>query len=194
MTDYDSIRTCCTGKGICKRCWGFITVAVKVLDSGLRETFGYRHILWVYSGRRGIHCWVSDKEAMQLSDDQRKALMGWLEVVKGGKDMAKKVNVRSSLASKAKMVPSSFHPFIQDAFDILRDEFNDLVLKEQDCFATPEGWQLLLQLLPDTEYRLKLQRQWELAPARTSTEKWSDIGVMMKEMSKDERVSLRDII
>jgi DNA primase small subunit len=191
MTDYDSIRTCCTGKGICKRCWGFITAAVKVLDSGLRESFGYKHILWVYSGRRGIHCWVSDKEAMQLTDDQRKALMGWLEVVKGGKDMVKKVNVRSNVGLKGKLVaPPSFHPFVQDAFDILRDEFNDLILDDQNCFASPEGWQVLLQLLPDTEHRLQLQEQWEMDPSRKSANKWSDIGTLMKEMSKEERVSL----
>jgi DNA primase small subunit len=31
---------------------------------------------------------------MLLTDDQRKAIMGWLEVIKGGKEMIKKVNVR----------------------------------------------------------------------------------------------------
>lgn len=96
MTDYDEIRTCCSGKGICKLCWGFIAVAVKILDQSLREHFGFRHLLWVYSGRRGIHCWVSDQEAMMLTDEQRKAIMGWLEVIKGGQDMTKKVNIRTS--------------------------------------------------------------------------------------------------
>ena len=48
----------------------------------------------MYSGRRGIHCWVSDEEAMALTDEQRKAVMGWLEVIRGGKDATKKVSVR----------------------------------------------------------------------------------------------------
>ena len=109
MTDYDEIRTCCTDKKICKRCWGFIAAAVKVLDHGLRgklkdiyvssdelmsETFGYKHLLWVYSGRRGIHCWISDQAALDLNDDQRKNLVTFLEVIKGGKEQNKKVNVR----------------------------------------------------------------------------------------------------
>ena len=94
MTDYDSIRACCKDAGICKKCWGFITIAVKVIDKSIREQFGYKHLLWVYSGRRGIHLWISDKEAMELTDDQRKALVGWMTVIQGGKDQSKKVNVR----------------------------------------------------------------------------------------------------
>ena len=94
MTDYDEIRTCCSGKGICKNCWGFIAVAVKILDNALRDQFGFRHLLWVYSGRRGIHCWISDPAAMALTDEQRKSIMGWLELIKGGTNMTKKVNVK----------------------------------------------------------------------------------------------------
>lgn len=95
MTDYDSIRTCCSDASICKRCWAFIAVAVKVLDQSIRDNFGYEHLLWVYSGRRGIHLWISDKAAMELTDDQRKALVGWMTVIQGGKDQHKKVNVRA---------------------------------------------------------------------------------------------------
>src|SRR6266404_665137 len=94
MTDYDSVRTCCSGADICKRCWGFIGCAVRVLDTSVRQHFGYEHLLWVYSGRRGIHLWVSDREAMVLTDDQRRSLVDFLTIVKGGKEMHKKVNVR----------------------------------------------------------------------------------------------------
>lgn len=97
MTDYDAIRTCCSDAAICNRCWVFISVAVRVLDQAIRDQFGYKHLLWVYSGRRGIHLWISDKEAMSLTDDERKALVGWMTVIQGGKDMHKKVNVRLNM-------------------------------------------------------------------------------------------------
>jgi DNA primase small subunit len=107
MTDYDGIRTCCSGAEICKGCWGFIGAAVRVLDTAVRQRFGYKHLLWVYSGRRGIHLWVSDREAMGLTDDQRRSLVDFVTVVQGGKEMQKKVNVRPVVKGRAGDLPPS---------------------------------------------------------------------------------------
>ncbi len=161
MTDYDEIRTCCSGKGICERCWAFIAAAVKVLDYALRgaqfllssrtylihiiEDFGFRHLLWIYSGRRGIHCWISDQSALALTDEERKAIMSWLEVIKGGKDMSKKVHVRQSAGSK----PSELHPSLRKAYDLLKGPFAKIILEDQDCFGNQEGCEALLKLIPD---------------------------------------------
>ena len=81
LTDYDEIRRCgCSGAKICQKCWTMMTMAVKVMDQGLREDFGFQHVAWFYSGRRGVHAWVCDEAARTLSNEARSAVASYFEV------------------------------------------------------------------------------------------------------------------
>ncbi|GAB7347558.1 hypothetical protein MBLNU459_g4448t1 [Dothideomycetes sp. NU459] len=167
MTDYDEIRTCCSGANICQRCWTFITMAIKVVDAALREDFGFKHILWVYSGRRGAHAWISDKRAREMDDQQRRSIAGYLELLRGGDKSGKKVNVRRPL-----------HPHIERSLDILDPHFTSDVLIDQDPWASSEKASHLLQLLPDKTLTAALQKKWDSSPHRTSAQKWNDINAL----------------
>ncbi|KAI0034671.1 prim-pol domain-containing protein [Vararia minispora EC-137] len=182
MTDYDSIRTCCSGASVCKRCWAFISAAVRVLDAALRDQFGYRHLLWVYSGRRGIHCWVSDDEAMELTDEQRRAVAQYLTVVQGGKEMHKKVNVRPPGRQSGR--PWPLPPAVRDALDILTEVFVDLILHDQNLFERDEQWEELLKLIPDPDIAGSLRRAWNMDENLPSEEKWSQIKGKTKDLEK----------
>ncbi|QRV77525.1 DNA primase small subunit [Ceratobasidium sp. AG-Ba] len=190
MTDYDSIRTCCTGKGICRKCWKFIAAAVEVLDTTLRGI----HLLWVYSGRRGIHLWISDKEAMDLTDDQRRAIVQYIEVVKGGKEQIKKVNVR--LPGTGSFGPGPLHPALERALKILSARFASLILDEQDVFLKSEGWRELLELIPNKDVAGKLYSQWEGEDQEMQTSsdaKWDALrkAILTFEKGTTERATLK---
>jgi DNA primase small subunit len=60
-------------------------------DANLLDDFGFKHLLWIYSGRRGVHCWVCDDRARALSGEGRKAIVNYLELLKGGENTGRKV-------------------------------------------------------------------------------------------------------
>lgn len=128
MTDYDEVRTCCQGADLCKKCWPFLSLAAQILHESLTTHFGFKHLLWVYSGRRGIHCWVCDQDARKLSADARSAIADYLTVVVGGQHMSKKV----SLDPKNNAL---HHPLIDVALKKIDMVFESLILKDQDYFA-----------------------------------------------------------
>jgi len=169
LTDYDDIRTCCDKANICNKCWQFMTMAIKVVDVALREDFGFKHIMWVYSGRRGAHAWVCDKKARTMDDQKRRAVAGYLEVLKGGSQSGKKVNVKRPL-----------HPHLARSLEILKPHFQEDVLEKQNPWDTAERSSKLLQLLPDRTLNASLQKKWDAAPGRASTSKWADIDALAK--------------
>ena len=81
LTDYDEVRNCgCSGAKICGKCWKFMNMAVKVMDQGLKDDFGFEHVAWFYSGRRGVHAWICDESARNLSNEARSAVANYFEV------------------------------------------------------------------------------------------------------------------
>ncbi|KAJ2633249.1 p48 polypeptide of DNA primase [Coemansia sp. RSA 1290] len=176
LTDYDDIRTCCQGGNICKLCWRFMVVAMHVVDRALREDFGFQNLLWVYSGRRGVHCWVSDKRARELDDAGRKAVAGYLSLIRGGAEQARKVALSQRQA---------LHPHIKRSLDIIEEYFEDILLVDQEILLTRDRWLKVLAAIPDEDIRKTLDTKWSKHPDRPSVEKWSElVDVIDKHASK----------
>ncbi|XP_053545402.1 DNA primase small subunit, partial [Bombina bombina] len=174
MTDYDDVWRCCSSADICKKCWTLMTIAIRILDRALEEDFGFQHRLWVYSGRRDVHCWVCDESARKLSQAARSAIAEYFSVVKGGEDTIKKVQLLDPV-----------HPFIRKSLEVVEKYFVQYALVGQDILENKACWDKVLALIPDSE---DLQQAFN--KARTSTERWEQVKKFVNRLEFKKRVHI----
>ncbi|KAJ8684582.1 hypothetical protein QAD02_020374 [Eretmocerus hayati] len=167
MTDYDELRICCTGAGICGKCWRYMVLAVKILDCALRDDFGFEHILWVFSGRRGVHCWVCDKKARFLSQNARKAVAHYLQLISGGEFQKKKVKIAKKI-----------HPSVRRAVSYIEPLFTCLCVKDQDMLGTEDRIVKFLGLLTED---LKFEVKALFDKYSSSVQRWRAFTTFFKE-------------
>ncbi|ETW00931.1 hypothetical protein H310_06586 [Aphanomyces invadans] len=179
LTDYDDTRTCCQSAAICHKCWQLMVAAVKVMDRGLREDFGFQHILWVYSGRRGIHCWVSDTTSRLLTNEARTAVVQYFTLVEGSEHVKRKVKLTEPL-----------HPSLERAYSILEPMFGDVILgpSGQSVLCSQDNWTNLLDMVPDDDIRSKLDCAWsQQLDATTPVEKWDQLKAAVERAVQDKK-------
>lgn len=166
MTDYDDVRKCCSSADICAKCWTLMTIAIRILDKALDENFGFKHRLWVYSGRRGVHCWVCDEDARKLSQTARSAVAEYLTVVKGGEETIKKVQLSDPV-----------HPFISASLNVIERYFEEYALTKQDILGNKESWEKILALVPE---EIQEQLQSDFPKLRNSSQRWEAFTKRLK--------------
>ncbi|KAJ8665019.1 hypothetical protein QAD02_006681 [Eretmocerus hayati] len=159
ITDYDEIRTCCSGVDICCKCWKYLAIAIKILDQALREDFGFNSILWTFSGRRGVHCWVCDQQARLLKKSGRWAVANYLQLVTGGEFMKKKVTVGDKI-----------HHSAQRALKLIEPIFIEMCVIQQNMLGTESNILKFLGILNTEEMRQEVKELMD--QFSTSLERW----------------------
>lgn len=176
ISDYDDVRTCCKDAAICPRCWPLMNAAVRVLDASLREDFGFRHVLWVYSGRRGVHGWVCDPEVKKYDNESRSAVANSLSLVVGGAG-----NTSDRVTPKRALFPD----YETRAFNILEPVFLQFA-KDQGLFENEQGWKKVLDQIPSPEARESLHNLWaDRGDSDRSVERcWKDIANVLSRQKR----------
>lgn len=164
MTDYaDVLGEVGGGNPVdeCDRAWPLMAAAVDVLWTALTEDFGFKHVLCVYSGRRGVHLWVADGRARRLTNEQRSAIADFLYIrfasltpsqqqqqsqqSDGPTGAMPLVNVR-----KTSELSNPLHPSLLRARDRLEPVFRSFSLRKAGVLKSDSGVRRICQMLSST--------------------------------------------
>jgi len=170
------------------RTWPWMVVCVQVLDHVLRNDFGFKHVLFVYSGRRGVHCWVADRRARQMSNSARSAIVDYLHVLVGSS--AGEGGGSGGAQQVLQSLRSPLHPTLQWAYDkVLLPMFEDTIVTEQHLLTRPNHIDRVLSFA-SSDARQAALRKWAAnePPAnaskdvlsRISAERWQSVRATLE--------------
>lgn len=181
MTDYgDVLGEMGGGNAVdeCDRCWAVMATAVEVLETALRDDFGFKHIMWVYSGRRGVHCWVGDLRARQLTNEQRSAVADFLHVRFEGREQA---------GRRQNEVTVPMHPSLARARRMCDATFRDFSLTDARVLDTEHAAKGTVSTIPRRETQDgALDRVQRMAGGATGVDKWDAIEKVVRQAGRNE--------
>jgi DNA primase small subunit len=173
MNDYNEVRTCCQGANICGKCWKLMVGCIQVLNDMLREDFGFKNLLFVFSGRRGVHCWVADANARKLAESSRCKVVEWFRVISGGDNQTKKVSLLREL-----------HPSLERVYQkYLLPLFENHILEDQQVLDKHE--KQILDLIPNPNLVASIVEDWEQNKDESRRERWSNLVASVDQDMKD---------
>jgi DNA primase catalytic subunit len=72
LNSYEDVRPCCKSmKKACPKCWVIGDTAMRIIDRVMNEVFGIREMIFCFSGRRGFHVIVTQKNVFELENHDR---------------------------------------------------------------------------------------------------------------------------
>jgi DNA primase small subunit len=149
LTDYDDVRFCQCGGSICVKCWPLAAAAIVVTDRELREAFGFQKTLWIFSGGRGVHCWVYDAAACSLTDNQRALLLDHLRCA-----LHRRADNKNRL-----QIGRDLRPFEEIMYEQLLPLFRTYI-GVQNLFLVRARYKPLLDMIPCSRTRSQLESEW----------------------------------
>jgi DNA primase small subunit len=82
ITDYDRFCSCREVKRVCRTCWLHMEGTCLILNDILTSRYGVKqeNIMWIFSGGKGVHCFVNDSRMLKMSESQRMNLYNDIHV------------------------------------------------------------------------------------------------------------------
>lgn len=152
-----------------------MALAVRVLTTAIREDFGFEHLLWVYSGRRGIHCWVCDTRARVMNNEVRSAVADYL-------------GPKLNSATGRLQISIPMHPTLSKAYtqDLLPFFHSHILTSEAaggfGMLDSEETQRKMLDMLGDEVIRDEFLAKWA-KKSESGTDRWEGLETYIKKKS-----------
>lgn len=75
-------------------------------------------MMWVFSGRRGIHCWIGDEQARTMNNEARGAVVDYINLSTGN-EMGGGLDLSYPL-----------HPTLDRAYKYLDKQFERIIIRD----------------------------------------------------------------
>lgn len=100
----------------------------------------------MFSGRRGIHCWVCDKVARHLDSKNRNAVAEYFNQF-----------TQQNSSNRVTVTGDRMHHSMKRAHRIVETYFDEICINDQNVFGSVEGRKKLLDFIPDETIRKDLE-------------------------------------
>jgi len=176
ISDYDDVRHCCKEARVCDRCWPLMLCAMRVLDHILYDKFNFINKLWVFSGRRGIHCWVADPQALKYTHAVRTAIIRCIETYTGNSNSSVKVDLNTKKRGGITQFHRELFPMCNETFEKMLETQDLFMQRKPSEDGKDQGgpyFMDLLEMIREPELREKVQTALGKVPPDDSTKFWA---------------------
>ena len=171
-TDYTERECPCSTAGstqrLCQHCWQFIAAAVTTLDFLLRARFGYQDLLWVFSGGRGVHCWVLDASVLLLDKADRTLIVEFFAQQANCRKTPQRLDAPYLAQLYTDILQPRFERMLDSGLIDLGKEANRQIIAE--CMNNTGAATLLNQVLLPQRLVQSGQHVWERCKKTLATE------------------------
>lgn len=139
----------------------------------------------MFSGRRGIHCWVCDKTARHLDNKNRNAIAEYLNMF-----------TQQNSSNRVTLSGDRMHHSMKRAHRVVESYFDEICLNDQNTFGTSDGRKMLLDLINDDSIRKELESKIMAVEAGDSKTVWDIVKqfVLAKRNVKEMQRKLKFLI
>ena len=127
----------------CDAAYPVSAAAAYIVRTVMRKAFGFSEILIVYSGRRGVHVHVFDDKAMGLNDEERSAILDYVNCGMAKTELHAPTGVRliMDLHGLHDLVYNTFHTYIVGRLGIFEKASARLALLDRLNLASYEEYE-----------------------------------------------------